>query len=55
MRRPSNEVIPVVALRVPMCSSTLSGSGVNHPGVSGDFEPWEGWSHAREHQQEVPV
>ncbi len=20
-----------------------------HPGVSGDFKPWEGWSHVREH------
>jgi len=22
---------------------------VNRPGMSGDFEPWEGWSHVREH------
>lgn len=28
--------------------------GLNHPGVSGDFNPWEGWSHARKHIEEVP-
>ena len=22
---------------------------LNRPGMSGDFEPWEGWSHVREH------
>ena len=22
---------------------------MNRPGMSGDFEPWEGWSHVREH------
>lgn len=27
---------------------------LNHPGVSGDFIPWEGWSHARKHIEEVP-
>lgn len=28
---------------------------LNRPGVSGDFEPWEGWSYARRHAQAVPV
>ena len=26
---------------------------LNRPGVSGDSEPWEGWSHVREHTQAV--
>jgi hypothetical protein len=29
--------------------------GLNRPGMSGDFEPWKGWSHAREHLEAVPV
>jgi hypothetical protein len=37
--------IPLVIPKAPM----------NRPGVSGDFEPWEGWSHAREQHQEVPA
>ncbi len=28
---------------------------VNRPGMSGDSKPWEGWSHAREHIEEVPA
>jgi hypothetical protein len=28
---------------------------VNRPGMSGDFEPWEGWSHVRENIEEVPA
>ena len=28
---------------------------VKPPGVSGDFEPWEGWSHARRYAQAVPA
>jgi hypothetical protein len=28
---------------------------VNRPGMSEDFKPWEGWSHAGEHVQEVPA
>ncbi len=28
---------------------------MNRPGMSGDFEPWEGWSHARRHAQAVPA
>ena len=28
---------------------------VNRPGMSGDSDPWEGWSHVREHQQAVPA
>lgn len=28
---------------------------LNRPGMSGDFEPWEGWSHARRHAQAVPA
>ena len=31
------------------------GRGVNPPGVSGDFESWEGWSYARRHAQAVPA
>lgn len=27
--------------------------GVNRPGESGDSDPWEGWSHVREHVAEV--
>ena len=30
-----------------------SGWRLNRPGVSGDSEPWEGWSHVREHTQAV--
>ena len=26
---------------------------LNRPGVSGDSKPWEGWSHVREHVEEV--
>ena len=26
---------------------------LNRPGVSGDLKPWEGWSHVREHVEEV--
>ena len=26
---------------------------LNRPGVSGDSEPWEGWSHVRKNEQEV--
>ena len=26
---------------------------LNRPGMSGDSEPWEGWSHGREHIEEV--
>ncbi len=26
---------------------------VNRPGVSGDSEPWEGWSHVRKNVEEV--
>ncbi len=33
----------------------LQRSDLNRPGVSGDFHRWEGWSHAREHHQEVPA
>ena len=36
----------------------LKHPGVSHmkpPGVSGDFEPWEGWSHARRYAQAVPA
>ncbi len=28
-------------------------TSVNRPGMSRDFEPWEGWSHARRHPQAV--
>ncbi len=28
---------------------------VSRPGMSGDSKPWEGWSHAREHVEEVPA
>ena len=28
---------------------------VTPPGVSGDFESWEGWSYARRHAQAVPA
>jgi len=27
--------------------------GLNRPGVSGDSDPWEGWSHVREQVTEV--
>jgi len=27
---------------------------LNPPGMSGDFEPWEGWSHARRFEEAVP-
>ena len=37
---------PSVTLQVPT-------SKVNRPGVSGDFAPWEGWSHARRYTQAV--
>ena len=33
--------------------ATRPQRGMNRPGVSGDFEPWEGWSHVREHVEEV--
>jgi hypothetical protein len=33
----------------------LSKAGVNRPGESGDFKPWEGWSHVRENIEEVPA
>ncbi|MGB3258340.1 MAG: hypothetical protein WBA72_10190, partial [Ornithinimicrobium sp.] len=33
----------------------LQVDAVNRPGMSGDFEPWEGWSHARRYQQAVPA
>lgn len=28
-------------------------TGLNRPGVSGGSDCWEGWSHAREHYEEV--
>ncbi len=28
---------------------------VNRPGMSGDFEPWEGWSHGRKYLEAVPA
>ena len=31
-----------------------AGECVNPPGESGDFSPWEGWSHVREYVEEVP-
>ncbi len=27
---------------------------LNRPGMSGDSELWEGWSHARQHEQALP-
>jgi hypothetical protein len=34
-------------------TSTTKLSSVSRPGESGDFEPWEGWSHARRDAQAV--
>ena len=34
--------------------TTVSARAMNRPGVSGDFNPWEGWSHVREHVEAVP-
>ena len=28
---------------------------LNRPGMSGDSDPWEGWSHVREYVEEVPA
>jgi hypothetical protein len=33
----------------------LLKQGVNRPGMSGDSDCWEGWSHARRHAQTVPA
>ena len=42
---PNPELRGKIALRDP--------GEVNRPGVSGDSDPWEGWSHVREHFTEV--
>jgi alpha-tubulin suppressor-like RCC1 family protein len=34
-------------------SLTVNAVPMNRPGVSGDSKPWEGWSHAWEHVEEV--
>ena len=39
----------------PGAGQWVSKARLNPPGVSGDFEPWEGWSHARRYAQAVPA
>jgi hypothetical protein len=34
---------------------TNAWAGLNRPGMSGDFEPWEGWSHVRDDLEAVPA
>ncbi|MBK9157037.1 MAG: hypothetical protein WAV45_06535 [Propionibacteriaceae bacterium] len=41
------------AARVTVRVQRLAMGNLNRPGVSGDLKPWEGWSHAREHVEEV--
>ncbi len=38
----------------PLRQHCLLQIAVNRPGESGDFSPWEGWSHVREYVEEVP-
>ena len=43
------------AFRTKLATETRRAQLLNRPGVSGDSRPWEGWSHVREHHQEVPA
>jgi Immunity protein 52 len=52
-RRDSDgEVIEELGFRVGLWNNRRPAL-VNRPGVSGDSKPWEGWSHVREHVEEV--
>ena len=50
----------LVLRRVPIAPHTHAAVSedpsvmMNRPGMSGDSEPWEGWSHVREHFEAVP-
>jgi sirohydrochlorin ferrochelatase len=48
----ARHLAPAAANHVPKKTPSTS---MNRPGVSGDSEPWEGWSHARRYAQAVPA
>lgn len=47
---------PKAVAALVLCWSVVGmPAGMNRPGESGDSTSWEGWSHAREHVEEVPA
>ena len=53
--RRAEELLAAMGLELGDTPTDRLSGGVNRPGVSGDFEPWEGWSHARRFNEAVPA